>query len=107
MVPARWRCLFSQAGLATRLVGNTITFFDNGEARYFNDERYSYTYGNNGGTARGHYKVFADSTVCIDFENGFSRCDLFVLNASHLIMATADGNRFPIRTETPGIAVEN
>jgi hypothetical protein len=99
--------LFSEAELATRLMGNTITFYDDGEARYFRDERYSYTYGNNGGTARGQYKIFADSTVCIDFDNGFSRCDLFVLNAFRLIMATTGGSRFPIRTEMPGTGVGN
>jgi len=97
----------SEAELATRLMGNTITFFDDGQARYFSDETYSYTYGNNGGTAHGQYKVFPDGIVCVDFTNGFSRCDLFVINGGRLVMATSEGTRFPIRTVTPGIAVEN
>ena len=97
----------SFAGLTARLLGNTLTFFDDGEARFFRDESYSYTYSGSGGVARGHYKIFPDSTVCIDFSNGFSRCDLFVINGARLIMATTDGTRFPIRSETPGIAVGN
>lgn len=97
----------SEAELSPRLMGNRISFYDDGEARYFNDETYSYIYGDNGGTTRGQYKILPDRTVCIDFTNGFSRCDLFVTGRVRLVMATSEGTRFPIRTETPGTAVEN
>ncbi|MGR3639829.1 hypothetical protein [Alterinioella nitratireducens] len=96
--------LFSEVELSDRLRGNTITFHDGGEARFFEDESYSYTYANGGGTAQGQYKVNDDSTVCIDFANGFSRCDLYVLNGERLVMATEDGVRFPIRDVTPGVS---
>lgn len=90
--------LFDHRVLDTRLRGTTITFFDNGESRFFEDGRYTYTYANEGGTGYGYFTVKEDSTICIDFVTGFSRCDLYVTDAQgRLTVITASGDRFPTR----------
>ena len=45
----------------------------------------------------GRYTISDDSTVCIDFDNGFSRCDMYVRSGEKLVLLTEDGLRFPIR----------
>ena len=82
--------------LAEALVDQRIIFFDNGESRFSADGAYSYTY-DQGGTAYGRYTIGEDSTVCIAYDNGFSRCDMYVRNGSKLVLLTEDGLRFPIR----------
>lgn len=90
--------LFAQTDLDTLLRGETITFFDDGESRFFDDGRYTYTYANEGGTGYGYFTVMDDSTVCIAFVTGFSRCDLYVSDSSgRLTIITATGDRFPTR----------
>jgi hypothetical protein len=69
-------------------------------SHFYNDGRYTYAYDmGDGGYAYGYFEVADDSTVCIDFVNGLSRCDAFVENAGRLILITDDGDRFPIREE--------
>ncbi len=88
--------LLDQATLDTRLRGETIVFFDNGESRFFEDGRYTYTYANAGGTGYGYFTIGNDSTICIEFVTGFSRCDLYVIDASgRLTIITTTGDRFP------------
>ena len=82
--------------LAEALVDQKIVFFDNGESKFSADGAYSYTY-DQGGTAFGRYTLSDDSTVCIDFDNGFSRCDMYVRSGEKLVLLTEDGLRFPIR----------
>ncbi|SHH97696.1 hypothetical protein SAMN05443551_3861 [Marivita hallyeonensis] len=90
--------LFDQATLDTRLRGTTITFFDDGQSRFFEDGRYTYTYANDGGTGYGYFEVKDNSTICVDFVTGFSRCDMYVLDAAdRLVLITEAGDRFPIR----------
>ena len=90
--------LFDQAALDNRLRGATITFFDDGQSQFFADGRYTYTYANDGGTGYGYFTVMADSTICIEFVTGFSRCDLYVTDAAgRLTVITATGDRFPTR----------
>jgi hypothetical protein len=92
--------LIVAADLDTRLRGQEIIFFDDGVSHYYNDGRYTYAYDmGEGGYAYGYFRVSADSTVCIDFVNGLSRCDAFVENDGRLILITRDGDRFPIREE--------
>lgn len=91
--------LFTMADLDTRLRGQTLIFYDDGEAQYFTNDSYRYTYADSGGSAEGQYKIFPGSIVCIDFTNGFSRCDRFVLNNDRLVMITETRNRFPIRPD--------
>lgn len=90
--------LFSEADLDARLRGATITFFDDGASRFFEDGRYTYTYANDGGTGYGYFEVTPYSTICISFVTGFSRCDTYVTDAQHrLVVITETGDRFPVR----------
>lgn len=90
--------LFEQGALDSLLRGTTITFFDEGQSEFFADGRYTYTYANNDGTGHGYFTVMEDSTICVEFVTGFSRCDLYVTDASgRLIVITASGDRFPTR----------
>ena len=90
--------LFEQTDLDRLLRGETITFFDDGQSRFFEDGRYTYTYANNGGTGYGYFEIRDDSTVCIEFVTGFSRCDLYVTDAAdRLVVITETGDRFPVR----------
>lgn len=86
----------TQEALTERLVGKQIQFFDDGISRFEADGRYSYTY-DEGGTAYGQFEIAEDGLVCIDFVNGFSRCDRYVENGDRFILLTSDGLRFPIR----------
>ena len=90
--------LFDRSSLDDRLRGQTIVFFDDGKSRFFEDGRYTYTYANDGGTGYGYFAVNDDSTICIDFVTGASRCDLYVTDAlNRLVVITANGDRFPVR----------
>lgn len=89
---------FSQAALETRLRGQVITFYDGGQAEYYEDGRYTYSYANEGGTGYGYFEITENSTICIDFVNGFKRCDLYVRDAQgRLVVITEKGDRFPVR----------
>ncbi|WP_425041080.1 hypothetical protein [Primorskyibacter sp. S187A] len=90
--------VFEQTSLDARLRGETLTFFDNGQSEFYSDGRYTYTYANDGGVGYGYYEVMTDSSVCIEFVNGFSRCDAYVLDAAgRLVVVTEAGDRFPVR----------
>lgn len=90
--------LLDRSALDTRLRGGTITFFDDGQSRFFEDGRYTYTYANNGGTAYGYFTVNENSTVCVSFVTGASRCDMYVVDAAQrLVVITEAGDRFPTR----------
>ncbi|MFT4961614.1 MAG: hypothetical protein ACI92Z_002706, partial [Paracoccaceae bacterium] len=65
--------------------GRTLTFYDNGRAKFSVGGAYSYTYADNGGSAFGRFDVDADGKVCIAFANGFGRCDMFVQNHGRLV----------------------
>lgn len=89
---------FDLKDLDMRLRGQTIVFFDDGESRFYEDGRYTYTYANEGGTGYGYFTVTEDSAVCISFVNGASRCDTYVTDADNrLVVITAAGDRFPVR----------
>ncbi|MFZ5964087.1 hypothetical protein ACOXXX_14140 [Thalassococcus sp. BH17M4-6] len=83
--------------LAMRLSGHTLTFYDDGQAEFYTDGRYTYTYADNGGTAYGYWSLSDAGTVCIAFVNGFSRCDLYVRDGDRLVMLDAKGARYPVR----------
>ncbi|WP_434086028.1 hypothetical protein [Leisingera thetidis] len=81
------------------LPGRSFRFFDGGESLYGRDGAYAYTYSmdNGGGTAWGTYRIAGDGSICVDFANGFARCDLYVRNGSRVILITEKGERFPVR----------
>ena len=81
------------------LPGQSFRFYDGGESLYGSGGAYSYTYSveNGGGTAWGTYRIAGDGSICVDFTNGFGRCDLFVRNGRRVILITEKGERFPVR----------
>jgi hypothetical protein len=86
--------------LDNRLRGRSIAFYDGGVSEFYEDGRYTYTYADEGGTGYGYYEVTEDSTICIEFVNGFTRCDIYVLDdQDRLVVITEKGDRFPVRSE--------
>ena len=85
------------ATLEATLRGNSLTFFDDGVSEFYEDGRYTYTYANDGGTGYGYWRIEARGTVCIDFVNGFARCDMYINDGTRLVLLTEKGDRFPIR----------
>ena len=83
--------------LEVRLRGQIVTFYDDGASEYYDDDRYTYTYANDGGTAYGYWRIAEDGAVCVDFVNGFARCDIYVMNDGRLMLLDAGGSRFPVR----------
>lgn len=83
------------------LAGRTLTFYDDGQSRYSAGGAYSYTYSveNGGGTAFGTYHIAEDGSICTEFRNGFSRCDLFVHSNGRLVLIDEKGDRYPVRPE--------
>jgi hypothetical protein len=77
--------------------GSTLTFFDGGASQYASGGAYSYTYAS-GESAFGRYEVAADGTVCIFYQNGFSRCDRYVEAGGRIVLLDEKGRRFPVRS---------
>lgn len=73
-----------------------LTFYEGGQSRYSADGAYSYTY-DQGATAFGAFSIGEDGVICIEYQNGRSRCDRFVNSHGRLVMLTEDGQRFAIR----------
>lgn len=88
---------FTPDDLAAALSGTTVEFFDGSKARYAADGRYAYTYTDDGPVWAGRYETAPDSKVCVVFDNGFARCDTFVMAGERLTLIIDDGTRFPAR----------
>lgn len=89
----------SVAALSDRLSGQTVTFFDGGQSEFYTDGRYTYTYSDDGGTAYGYWTFAENGKVCIDYVNGFARCDMYVQSGQRLILLDEKGNRYPTRAQ--------
>ncbi|GLT08980.1 hypothetical protein ACFQFQ_02925 [Sulfitobacter porphyrae] len=76
--------------------GQTLTYHDDGQSRYFVGGAYSYSYAG-GATAYGVYDIGADGTVCVAFHNGRNRCDRFAWRDGGVVLLTQKGDRFPVR----------
>ena len=90
--------MFDAAGLDAHLSGQVMEFYDGSKSRYDADHRYGYTYTDDGPVWAGEWRTEADSRVCVDFDNGSSRCDHIVLDGARTVLIIADGTRFPVRT---------
>lgn len=92
--------LLDRQAMADLLTGQVIEFFDGSKSRYASDGTYGYTYTDDGPVWAGRYEVFEASRVCVDFDNGSARCDLFVRDGERIVLITADGVRFPVRNRS-------
>jgi len=85
--------------MAARVVGRTHEFFDGGISFFSVSGTYTYTY-SDGGRAYGQYALQDDGAggvFCSSFDNGFSRCDMYVDDGTRLVLLTEDGTRFPVK----------
>ena len=89
--------VFDRAEMKTLLSGQIIEFFDGSKSRYDADGTYGYTYTDDGPVWSGVWRTDAESRVCVDFDNGSSRCDHIVKDGERTILIIADGTRFPVR----------
>ncbi len=89
--------VFDAEGLSDHLSGKVIEFFDGSKSRFDADRRYGYTYTDDGPVWAGVWRTEADSRVCVDFDNGSSRCDHIVLDGERTVLIIEDGTRFPAR----------
>ena len=85
----------------TRLAEHVVEFFDGSKARYRDDGSYAYTYTDDGPAYRGTFVANEGGEVCVTFDNGFDRCDTYVLSGNRLVLIIADGTRFPARSVSP------
>lgn len=77
-----------------------IEFYDGGVSTYnFTDQSYAWTYSaeNGGGVWSGTFMMWEDGTLCITYESGRERCDVFVMSNDRLTLLTEDGQRYPVR----------
>lgn len=88
--------MLSQSILDTQVRGQVLTYFDGGISDFRADGQYFYTYGG-GGTWEGSYVVGSDSTICVTYVTGTTRCDLYVMAGDRLTVITEEGLRFPIK----------
>ncbi|MBT8456426.1 MAG: hypothetical protein HKO95_04375 [Rhodobacteraceae bacterium] len=89
--------VMTAAELTETLSGMVVEFFDGSKSRYRPDGGYAYTYTDDGPAWTGQYTTHDDSTVCVAFDNGSSRCDTFVFSGERLTLIIQDGTRFPVR----------
>ncbi|CUH82844.1 hypothetical protein [Thalassovita mediterranea] len=89
--------LLSQSDLQDRLTGRTLVFFDGGTSAYKRDGTYQWTYAG-GGDWHGMWRTMEGSVVCVDFITEVTRCDRIVESSDRLVVLTADGQRFPVKT---------
>ena len=92
--------ILAKTDMQTLLQGRVVEFFDGSKSRYAEDGSYAYTYTDDGPQWTGVYRLFDDSQVCVDFDNGSSRCDRFVRSGERVILIIEDGTRFPVRNLT-------
>ncbi|OYX45382.1 MAG: hypothetical protein B7Z02_02135 [Rhodobacterales bacterium 32-67-9] len=91
----------SGAALEALLGLPLVRFHDGGRSEYGPGDSYAYVYSNED-RAEGRYRVEADGSVCVDFVNGFSRCDLYVRNGGRVLLIDRKGDRYPVRQDDQG-----
>ncbi|MEX0282223.1 MAG: hypothetical protein AB3N13_13650 [Arenibacterium sp.] len=91
--------VFDQQALSALSEGAALTFFDDGTSRFSAGGSYSYTYAS-GESAFGRFEIGENGQICIQFRNGFGRCDTYVRNAGRIVLLTEKGERYPVRDFT-------
>ena len=88
--------IFTKEELCLFIATNQIRFHDGGRSEYGPGDAYSYVYASEN-RANGAFRIETDRSICVDFVNGFSRCDLFVRNGNRVILIDEKGDRYPLR----------
>ena len=92
--------LLSEAELTEYVSGQVLEYYTDGLATYQTDGGFDYRYEADGERIPGTYRVMPESTVCTDYANGFSRCDMIVQAGQRYVMIIENGERYPIRSRT-------
>ena len=88
-----------RATLSTTILDRDLEYYDGGISRYASDGTYAWTYAaeNGGGIWEGDYVISPNATICVTFDTGIARCDMFVTAGDRLVLLTVDGQRYPVR----------
>lgn len=87
---------FTRAEITAFLAEHEVRFYDGGQSEYGPGGAYAYVY-DGGDRAEGRYRIEADGSVCVEFENGWSRCDLYVRNGDRVLLIDQKGDRYPLK----------
>ena len=84
--------------IAAAFIGKTAVFSDGGVAQYGADGRYTFTFSDfwNNDKSTGRYSI-RPSTICIIFDDGFSRCDTIYIDNGKFILVNKDDKSFTLR----------
>lgn len=89
----------TMAALSETILDRDLEYFDGGISRYDTGGAYAWTYSENngGGTHMGVHDIRDNGVVCITYDSGAERCDMFVMSNDRLVLLTDDGQRYPLR----------
>ena len=89
----------TNTALSAMILDRDLEYFDGGVSRYATDGSYAWTYAaeNGGGVWEGKFLFSENATLCVVFETGIERCDMFVTSDGRLVLLTVEGQRFPVR----------
>jgi hypothetical protein len=84
--------------IAAAFIGKTAEFSDGGVAQYSADGSYTFTFSDfwNNDRSTGRYSI-RPSTICVKFDNGFSRCDTIYIDNGEFTLVTKDDKSFTLR----------
>jgi hypothetical protein len=88
----------SQEEIAAAFIGKTVDFSDGGVSKYGTDGRYTFTFTNfwDNDRSAGTYSI-RPSTICVKFDDGFSRCDTIYVDNGKFTLVNKDGKSFELR----------
>lgn len=93
----------TRASLSETILDRDLEYFDGGISRYTSGGAYAWTYAENngGGVHTGVHDIQNggqdNGVVCVIYDAGPERCDMFVMSGDRLVLLTNDGQRFPLR----------
>ena len=89
----------SGASLSDTILDRDLEYFDGGISRYDTGGAYAWTYADNngGGVHTGVHDIGDAGMVCVTYDSGPERCDMFVMSGDRLMLLTDSGERYPLR----------
>ncbi|MGB0659532.1 MAG: hypothetical protein ACPGNV_05065 [Mangrovicoccus sp.] len=88
----------TQDGIKTRLVGRRVTYKDKSASVYYKNGSYEYYAHEDAEPKPGRYKLYDHGMICVTFKKGGARCDTYVRSVKKLVLITAGGTRYPVRS---------
>jgi hypothetical protein len=88
----------TEGEIAAAFIGKTVEFSDGGVAQYDADGRYTFTFSDfwSNDRSTGRYSI-RPSTICVKFDNGFSRCDTIYIDNGTFTLVNKDDKSFTLR----------